>query len=225
MILPYPSTITFVVSENKVLTHPSSVDSITTSAGQEDHVSMGGFAARKALEVVRHVEQVLAIELLAACQALEFHRPRKTTAPLEEVYKLVRTVAKYVAVYIVYVHTHTHTHTQYRTFFCTYHRPWDKDRYFSPDVNAVTTLLGQGKVRNCRLLSDDLYPIPRCVLVMVVTIPCRCGRWSFPILTSTRRSVSMTALPPHQNPSFRTVRGKPPRLLTNNNTVVPTCTC
>ena len=79
-----------------MLTHPSSVDSITTSAGQEDHVSMGGFAARKALEVVQHVEQVLAIELLAACQALEFHRPKKTTAPLEEVYKLVRTVAKYV---------------------------------------------------------------------------------------------------------------------------------
>ena len=78
-----------------MLTHPSSVDSITTSAGQEDHVSMGGFAARKALEVVKHVEQVLAIELLAACQALEFHRPNTTTAPLEAVYKLVRTVARY----------------------------------------------------------------------------------------------------------------------------------
>ncbi len=82
------------VSENKVLTHPSSVDSLSTSAGTEDHVSMGGFAARKALEVVKHVEQVLAIELLAACQALEFHRPKKTTAPLEEVYQLVRTVVK-----------------------------------------------------------------------------------------------------------------------------------
>lgn len=46
-----------VVSENKVLTHPSSVDSISTSAGTEDHVSMGGFAARKALSVVEHVEQ------------------------------------------------------------------------------------------------------------------------------------------------------------------------
>ena len=104
------------VSENKVLTHPSSVDSITTSAGQEDHVSMGGFAARKAIRfslslllsasftrvplyescsVVSNVEQVLAIELLAACQALEFHRPRKTTASLEEVYKLVRTVVRW----------------------------------------------------------------------------------------------------------------------------------
>ena len=45
-----------LVSENKVLTHPSSVDSITTSAGTEDHVSMGGFAARKALTIVEHVE-------------------------------------------------------------------------------------------------------------------------------------------------------------------------
>ncbi|KAL5516813.1 hypothetical protein EMCRGX_G002232 [Ephydatia muelleri] len=81
-----------LVSENKVLTHPSSVDSITTSAGTEDHVSMGGFAARKAITVVEHVETVMAIELLAACQGLEFHRPNKTTAPLEAVYKLVRTV-------------------------------------------------------------------------------------------------------------------------------------
>ncbi len=77
-----------------MLTHPSSVDSISTSAGTEDHVSMGGFAARKALTVVEHVEQVLAIELLAACQGLEFHRPKKTTKPLEEVYELVRTVAR-----------------------------------------------------------------------------------------------------------------------------------
>jgi len=54
-----PTPLFSSVSENKVLTHPSSVDSITTSAGTEDHVSMGGFSARKALEVVSHVEQVL----------------------------------------------------------------------------------------------------------------------------------------------------------------------
>ncbi len=70
------------------------MDSISTSAGTEDHVSMGGYSARKALEVVSHVEQVLAIELLAACQALEFHRPLKTTPPLEAVHKLVRAVVK-----------------------------------------------------------------------------------------------------------------------------------
>ena len=77
-----------------MLTHPSSVDSLTTSAGTEDHVSMGGFAARKALEIVEHVEQVLAIELLAACQALEFRRPLKTTIPLEKVYDLVREAVR-----------------------------------------------------------------------------------------------------------------------------------
>ncbi len=79
------------VSENKTLCHPASVDSLTTSAGTEDHVSMGGFAARKALRVVKNVEKVVAIELLAACQAIEFLRPLKTTTPLEEVYKVVRS--------------------------------------------------------------------------------------------------------------------------------------
>ena len=52
----YIVSLTVSVSENKVLTHPSSVDSQTTSAGTEDHVSMGGFAARKALTIVEHVE-------------------------------------------------------------------------------------------------------------------------------------------------------------------------
>ena len=68
-----------LVSENKTLCHPASVDSLSTSAGTEDHVSMGGFAARKCLQVVRNVEKVIAIELLAACQAIEFLRPLKTT--------------------------------------------------------------------------------------------------------------------------------------------------
>uniref|UniRef100_A0A669F0L6 Histidine ammonia-lyase n=1 Tax=Oreochromis niloticus TaxID=8128 RepID=A0A669F0L6_ORENI len=79
-----------LVSENKVLCHPSSVDSLSTSAATEDHVSMGGWAARKALRVIEHVEQVLAIELLAACQGIEFLRPLRTTTPLEKVYELMR---------------------------------------------------------------------------------------------------------------------------------------
>ncbi|WAR25105.1 HUTH-like protein [Mya arenaria] len=90
-----------LVSENKVLCHPASVDSLTTSAGTEDHVSMGGFAARKAVTVVEHVEQVLAIELLCACQAIEFLRPLK---------------------------------------------PWIKDRYMAPDIDAVTKLIQDEKV-------------------------------------------------------------------------------
>jgi len=64
-----------LASENKGLCHPASVDSIPTSAGQEDHVSMGPIAARKAARVVDHVEQILAIELLAAGQALDFRAP------------------------------------------------------------------------------------------------------------------------------------------------------
>ena len=100
----------------QTLCHPASVDSLSTSAGTEDHVSMGGFAARKCLQVgtdrdtgggcsrsrsscqvssrvqvVRNVEKVIAIELLAACQAIEFLRPLKTTVPLEEAIKVVRS--------------------------------------------------------------------------------------------------------------------------------------
>lgn len=61
------SAATSLVSENKALCHAASIDTIPTSAGQEDHVSMGGWAARKALKVVKNVEKVLAIELLANC--------------------------------------------------------------------------------------------------------------------------------------------------------------
>jgi len=75
MIAQY--TAAALVSENKVLAHPSSVDSIPTSAGQEDHVSMGATAARHALEILRNVEHVLAIEMLCAAQGMDF----QTDAP------------------------------------------------------------------------------------------------------------------------------------------------
>ncbi|XP_076861251.1 histidine ammonia-lyase-like isoform X2 [Brachyhypopomus gauderio] len=107
-----------LVSENKGLCHPASVDSLSTSVVTEDRVSMGGWAARKALRVVEHVEQVLAIELLAACQVLELLRPLRTTAPLERVYELLRTVV----------------------------RPWDKDRIISSDIEAAHKLLLESKV-------------------------------------------------------------------------------
>ncbi|KAJ6656397.1 hypothetical protein lerEdw1_003900 [Lerista edwardsae] len=106
-----------LVSENKALCHPSSVDSLSTSAATEDHVSMGGWAARKALKVIEHVEQVLAVELLAACQGIEFLRPLRTTTPLEKVYDLVRSVV----------------------------RPWMKDRFMAPDIEAAHRLLVDGK--------------------------------------------------------------------------------
>ncbi|MBE3574181.1 MAG: histidine ammonia-lyase [Firmicutes bacterium] len=66
-----------LVSENKVLAHPAVVDSIPTSAGQEDHVSMGNISARKAAAIAGNVEAVLAIELIAAAQALDFLAPRR----------------------------------------------------------------------------------------------------------------------------------------------------
>jgi histidine ammonia-lyase len=64
-----------LVSENKVLCHPASVDSIPTSAGQEDHVSMGNASALKAWQVLENAEHALAIELLAGAQAVEFLAP------------------------------------------------------------------------------------------------------------------------------------------------------
>ncbi|MBP7459736.1 MAG: histidine ammonia-lyase [Candidatus Delongbacteria bacterium] len=70
MITQY--TAASLVSENKVLAHPASVDSIPTSANQEDHVSMGTIAAHKATEIIQNVQHVLAIELLCACQGLDF---------------------------------------------------------------------------------------------------------------------------------------------------------
>ncbi|XP_072181048.1 histidine ammonia-lyase-like [Diadema setosum] len=107
-----------LVSENKVLTHPSSVDSLSTSAAQEDHVSMGGFSARKCLEVVTHVEQVLAIELMCACQGIDLLRPLTTTLPLEAVHKLVRNVVG----------------------------PLERDRNLAPDIEAISKLLTENKV-------------------------------------------------------------------------------
>lgn len=79
-----------LVSENKVLSHPASVDSIPSSANQEDHVSMGSIAARKAREILKNVEKVLAIEMLAAAQALEFRKEWKKGRAVEEVYNLIR---------------------------------------------------------------------------------------------------------------------------------------
>lgn len=79
-----------LVSENKTLSHPAVVDSIPTSANKEDHVSMGTWAGRKALMAVENLESVLCIELLAACQGMEFRRPLRTTKTLEDLIANVR---------------------------------------------------------------------------------------------------------------------------------------
>jgi histidine ammonia-lyase len=74
-----------IVSENKQLCTPASVDSIVSSNGQEDHVSMGANAATKLLRVVNNLDQILGIELLNAAQALEFRRPLKSSSIIEDV--------------------------------------------------------------------------------------------------------------------------------------------
>ncbi len=105
-----------LVSENKVLAHPASVDSIPSSAGREDHVSMGAHAALKLAQIHDHVRTVLAIELLCAAQGIDLRRPLTTTAPLEAVHAAIR--AKVPAMMV--------------------------DRPLSPDIVAVRRLIDDG---------------------------------------------------------------------------------
>jgi len=111
MIVQYTSAA--LVSENKGLCFPSSADSIPTSMGQEDHVSMGSIGGRKALRVCTNLERILAIELLCAAQALEFQRPMKSTPILESVFENVREKVAFA----------------------------DRDRIFSDDINELTDLI------------------------------------------------------------------------------------
>jgi histidine ammonia-lyase len=102
-----------LVSECKANAFPASVDSIPTSAGKEDHVSMGPIAARKLARNIENLENVLAIELLAASQALDLRRPLTTSEPLEELHRRVR--AKVPA--------------------------WESDRYAADDIEAGRRVL------------------------------------------------------------------------------------
>lgn len=90
MIAQY--TAASLVSENKVLAHPASVDSIPTSANQEDHNSMGSIAAQKCWRVLKNAQNVIAIELLTAAQGVEFHKPLKCGKGTNAAYKTLRTV-------------------------------------------------------------------------------------------------------------------------------------
>jgi histidine ammonia-lyase len=105
-----------LASENKVLAHPASVDSLPTSANKEDHVSMGAHAARKAAQVVANVRRILAIEAVAACQALEFHKPLRSSPPLDAAYNALRARIPDYA----------------------------RDRLLSPELEAAAELLGSG---------------------------------------------------------------------------------
>lgn len=107
-----------LVSENKVLSHPASVDSIPTSADKEDHVSMGVTAARKARQILTNLRHVLAMELLCGSQAIELLRPLRTSKPLESVQEKIRSVVP----------------------------PIEEDRVFHDDILAITQLLLQGEI-------------------------------------------------------------------------------
>ena len=105
-----------LASENKSLAHPASVDSLPTSANQEDHVSMATFAARRLSDMADNTAAIVAIELLAAAQGIDFRRPLRSSAPLEEAHAMIRKVAPHL----------------------------DGDRYLALDIEAVTPLVRNG---------------------------------------------------------------------------------
>lgn len=102
-----------LVTENKTLCFPSSADSIPTSLGQEDHVSMGSISGRKLNRVLDNLEFILAIELLSACQAIEFRRPLKSSELLEFAHDFVREFVGFAS----------------------------EDRIFAEDINSVAGII------------------------------------------------------------------------------------
>jgi histidine ammonia-lyase len=107
-----------LTSEMKTLAHPAAVDSIPTSAGREDHVSMSMWAALKAWRAVELATSVVAIELLAACQGIDLLRPLRTAPRLEDVHRAVRADVP----------------------------RWDVDRSPAPDMARVAELIGSGAI-------------------------------------------------------------------------------
>ena len=101
-----------IVSQNKQLCTPASVDSIESSQGQEDHVSMGANAATKALRVVNNLERILAIELFNAAQALEFRRPDKSSPFIESFVARYREVVPFIRNDEI-MHTHMENTVQF----------------------------------------------------------------------------------------------------------------
>ena len=108
-----------LASENKSLAHPASIDSLPTSANQEDHVSMATYAARRLLPMAANTAGIVAIELLAACQGIDFRKPLKTSSPLEKVHQLIRDHVPFYA----------------------------EDRYFAPDISAIKNVVTSGVLR------------------------------------------------------------------------------
>lgn len=107
-----------LVSENKILAHPASVDSIPTSADKEDHVSMGTIAARKFGKVVDNIENIVAMEMLSACQALDLLKPLKPAAAVESCYDLIRSQVPFA----------------------------ETDRIFAKDVEKIRNMISSGEI-------------------------------------------------------------------------------
>jgi len=107
-----------LVSENKQRAAPASIDSIPTSANQEDYVSMAAHAARRLLAMTENLTQILAIELLVGCQGCDFHAPLKSSAPIERVRARLRAHVPHL----------------------------DEDRYLAPDIAAAADLVRSGAV-------------------------------------------------------------------------------
>jgi histidine ammonia-lyase len=120
-----------LASENKSLAHPASVDSLPTSANQEDHVSMATFAARRLQPMIGHTATILAIELLAAAQGIEFLRPLTSSAPLEAAHALLRETCP----------------------------PLGEDRYLAPDIERATALVGDGSLARILRTLRSLPPL------------------------------------------------------------------
>ncbi len=99
-----------LASENKSLVYPASADSIPTSLGQEDHVSMGSISGRKALQIIGNLERILAIELLCAAQAFDFRRPLRSGAILEACHAYVRQKVDHAEADRVFAHDITTAH-------------------------------------------------------------------------------------------------------------------
>ena len=106
-----------LASENKSLAHPASVDSLPTSANQEDHVSMATFAARRLVEMADNTAGIVAIELLAAAQGIDFRRPLRSSARLEEAHAMIRVIAPHL----------------------------DGDRFLATDIAAARPLVSEGR--------------------------------------------------------------------------------
>jgi histidine ammonia-lyase len=110
-----------LVTENKTLCFPASADSIPTSLGQEDHVSMGSISGRKLYQVLDNLEYILAIELMTACQAIEFRRPLKSSTILEAAHEFVRGFVGFAREDRIFAEDIRHLHAIIHDFsFVTY---------------------------------------------------------------------------------------------------------